>query len=242
MIYLFDPISGMKTETTYKELSKISEKTITTLRQCKSLGRKIKMFNCYIIGNKVSNKFLRELREKEIIKDEIWKGVVGLEERFEISSYGRLRNFKNKRLLSPCLNSNKTLGTSIDFKGYKRQLLIHQEVAKAFLFNPKGYDYVIHIGNRYNNHVSNLKRVDKKECQRYNGRSNKRMKAVYKLDAETLEIIDDYEGIREAGRENYLDHKWISIASRDINKTSGGFKWCLAENYDSLISSRERES
>lgn len=236
MIYLFDPISGVKTETNYKELSEISEKTITVLKNYKCKIRKIKSLNCYIVDDKASKKHLKELREKEIIKDEIWKSIVELEGRFEISSYGRLRNALNQKLLNPSVNSKKVLGTIIRLDSGAKWLAIHKEVAKAFLFKPKGCDYAIHIGSRYNNHVDNLKWVNKKECQRYNGRSNKRSKSVYKLNAETLEILDDYDGIREAGRENYLDHKWISLAARDISKTSGGFKWCLAENYDSLIS------
>lgn len=235
MIYLFDPINNVKTETDYKLLSGMTGLSINSLQKYKCVGRKIKNINSYIVDAKVSKAYLIELREKEEIKDEIWKGVVGLEDRFEISSYGRLRNFNTKRLLNPSLNRNKTLSSCINYGDHKKQLQIHKEVAKAFLFNPENYKYAIHIGSKYNNHVSNIKWVNKKECQRYNGRSNGRSKAVYKLDAKTLEILEDYDGIREAGRENYLDHKWISIAAKDISKLSGGFKWCLVENYETTI-------
>lgn len=89
--------------------------------------------------------------------EEIWKPVVGYEENYEISNFGRLKNiYKIKRILK-----------TSNCRGYKRAklyknkigklIMVHRLVAEAFIQNTYNKPCVNHIdSNRSNNHVSNL--------------------------------------------------------------------------------------
>lgn len=56
-------------------------------------------------------------------------------------------------------------------------------------------------------------------------------KKIYKLDKDSLEIVKEYESIRQAARENYIEPNCIRYALEDLKRTSVGFKWCLVEAY-----------
>lgn len=235
MLYLYDPISNVKTPTNYDLLEGMTGYTESTLISYKYKRRKIKNINCYIIDTKTTKKELRALMEKESPIDEMWKIALELAGKYEISSYGRLRNRETKYLLTPVQNSHGTLGTTIEIDGVKKWVRLHRLVAEAFIFQPKECDSVIHIGSKYNNHVDNLKWVTWNESLKHNGKNNKITKPVYKLDMNSYEILDDYDGIRQAARENYVDKKGISVAANNIKKTCAGFRWCLVENYNSVM-------
>lgn len=102
---------------------------------------------------------------------EIWKPVVGYEERFEISSLGRLRNLDGK-ILSQTLSKTGYYSHATKIGGRSGQSIcfkIHRLVADAFL--PKPEDYILEWskgtkygkvqvnhkdGNKLNNTVANL--------------------------------------------------------------------------------------
>lgn len=235
MLYLYDPINNVKTPTNYELLEGMTGYTESTLISYKYKHRKIKNINCYIIDSKTTKKELRRLMEMEAPKDEIWRVVPELLGKYEISSYGRLRNAETKYLLTPVQNSKGTLGTTMSINGCKKWVRIHRLVAEAFLPQPKGCDSVIHKGSKTNNHVDNLKWIEWNKSLKHNGKCNKIYKPVYKLDMDTYEIIDDYDGIRQAARENFVDKKWLSVAANDITKTCAGFRWCLVENYNNVM-------
>lgn len=235
MIYLYDPINNVKTPTTYEIIAGMTGYSIKSLPSRKSRRKKLKIINSYIIDDKFTKKELREFMEAENPKDELWKDAPGTDHKYEISSYGRLRNKRTKYLITPCLNSKQMIGSTLLINGKKKYVKFSQLVAEAFLYRPDNCDSVIHKGSKFNNHVDNLKWVTWKESLKFNGKSNERAKAVYKLDISTYEIIDEYDGIRQASRENYIDRKGLSVAVHDITKSSAGFRWCLVARYNEVM-------
>ena len=93
------------------------------------------------------------------IMDEIWKKIDGYNGDYEISSLGRVKSYKR--------NKSKIMSNTIDSRGYyqiglrvnmkPKSLLVHRLVAKAFIQNANGYEFINHKDeNKLNNHVDNL--------------------------------------------------------------------------------------
>lgn len=90
-------------------------------------------------------------------KKEIWKGVVGWEDYYEVSSFGRVKSLRKNTILVPV---KRNYGMTQDFSldGKQPRFLVHRLVAFAFLPNPSDCDIVKHIdGNMENNKLENLK-------------------------------------------------------------------------------------
>lgn len=105
---------------------------------------------------------------------EIFKDVIGFEERYAISNYGRLKaksylksNHKGKhytkeKILKIAINKHGYYFQKLHFNDKIKTFKIHQLVAMMFLDHvPNGHNiYVDHIDqNKLNNHVDNLRIV-----------------------------------------------------------------------------------
>lgn len=96
--------------------------------------------------------------------NEIWKPIVKFEDRYEVSSLGRVRSLQDNHgkdrinLKKLSLSWNKQyLQVQLFHKNKNNHRLVHRLVAEAFIPNPDSKPYINHIdGNKFNNHVSNL--------------------------------------------------------------------------------------
>lgn len=97
------------------------------------------------------------------MKGEIWKDVIGYKGIYEVSNFGRLRNFDNflpgrKRIiLKQRINEKGYLKCSL----YKKNKLfttgVARVIARAFIPNPKNLPVINHLdSNKLNNSISNL--------------------------------------------------------------------------------------
>ncbi len=99
---------------------------------------------------------------------EIWKKVKGVDKRYDISNFGRVRSYCGKKAGGEIIKGQKKSGyLSVDMsvKGKPKSFYIHHLVAKCFLpkTGPRA-DKIIHVdGNNLNNHVRNLKWVTQSE-------------------------------------------------------------------------------
>lgn len=104
--------------------------------------------------------------------DEEWRPVVGHEEWYAVSNWGRVKRIKaSRRAYAGRLLSHNTLTKHgyaeilICKNGQQERAKIHRLVAFAFIGNPPGAHYEINHkdGNKANNHVSNLEWVTRQE-------------------------------------------------------------------------------
>lgn len=96
---------------------------------------------------------------KEIWKKLVYPNISDANNRFEISSFGNIRNKNTLHIYKQSLMSSGyySIRTSIGSKTNKITIMIHRAVANTFLSNPNNLPEVNHIdGNKTNNCVSNL--------------------------------------------------------------------------------------
>lgn len=112
---------------------------------------------------------------------EVWKPVVGFENNYEISSFGRVRGLSRTRIskgnstakIQSRILKQKTskygyliIGLCLDSK--KSHHMVHRLVAKSFHENPEDKPTVNHIdGDKKNNNVRNLEWSTHKEQTRH---------------------------------------------------------------------------
>lgn len=108
---------------------------------------------------------------------EIWKKIDYLENRYEISNYGRLKSvdfydlwnrFRKGRILKIGLDRRGYPRARISIHDKKKSLRIHQLVARAFIENPNKLPEVNHIdGVKTNNFYKNLEWITSSGNQKH---------------------------------------------------------------------------
>lgn len=97
---------------------------------------------------------------------EIWRPVIGYEDAYAVSNYGRVKNlaridnmrkFKRERILRQPKTPSGYLHVHLSKGGKAKWCLVHRLVAEAFCEKPEGCNVVNHIDNDpANNHSDNL--------------------------------------------------------------------------------------
>jgi hypothetical protein len=114
--------------------------------------------------------------EKVNPSQEIWKDIVGYENKYQISSWGRLRNTNG--MMKPMIASNGYLVACLWKNNKQRKFVMHRIVAQAFLENPQNYKEINHIDeDKTNNRVENLEWCSHKYNMNYGKLKEKISKA-----------------------------------------------------------------
>lgn len=83
---------------------------------------------------------------------------------YAISNFGRIKNVKNGKILTPITNKQGYLEYTFCQNKIKKTFRIHRLVALYFIENPQNKPYVNHIdGDKTNNNVDNLEWCTAKE-------------------------------------------------------------------------------
>lgn len=239
-IYLYNPVNNTKQIVNYDLLCGITGQSQGNLMSLKSKRKNITKIGCYIVDDEFTNKDLYNLMKKVKIKDEIWKDMEGFNGKYRISSYGRIMRIYEKsnktKLMMPYTKKGKHkrwLVVKLAINGKSKEYAIHVLVANHFLENENDLPCVWHKnGNIQDNFAGNLKWVSRKFLGKKTAGRAKAM-AVIKMDPETLEVLQEYESMAEAGRQNYLHRESIRLCVIGKSKTSGGFRWALkSDDYE----------
>ena len=178
----------------------------------------------------------------------IWRDCPGAEKRYEVSSYGAVRNKKTSRLLSRHLSRNGYITSpftsdSGKFKPWK----VHQLVTKAFpeicgeWFDGAVVDHI--NADKCDNRASNLRVCTVREnCNnphtkahykslkppvRYGADNNKtRPVGKYTLKGELVKVFTTG---REAAKEAGVCPASICLNANGKTKTCGGFRYAFVE-------------
>lgn len=145
---------------------------------------------------------------------ENWK-IINQFPKYEVSTYGRVRNVKTKKVLYIKRHTNGYLQVVIQKQGKKNYLYIHRLVACAFLPNPQNLPLVNHIDeDKTNNHVENIEWCTSAYNTNYGagrlkmGMSHRKRVRQYTKDGV---FIKEWNGYSEA-------EKALGLCSGDISK------------------------
>lgn len=96
---------------------------------------------------------------------EIWRDIAGYEGDYQVSTFGRIKSFKNgkEKILKPTI-SGDYIRIELCKSGVQKQFSVHRLVAEAFIPNPKGKPCINQLdGNKFNNTVENFEWVTHSE-------------------------------------------------------------------------------
>ena len=175
----------------------------------------------------------KELERKEIVNDD--EPPIGIElEQFLgyiITEDGRVYSHYKNKILKPQLNGNDYYRITISDK----TVYIHHLVAQAYLPPKKPEEEIDHInGNRTDNRACNLRWCNRSENRQNSLQNNPKQlahlqKRVIKLDRDTEQVIEEFNGVKEASRKCSVNSGSIVKACKGQKPTAGGFKWKYAE-------------
>lgn len=176
----------------------------------------------------------------EVINLEIYKDIIGWEDRYQISNYGNIKSKRKNIVMKPCITKAGYL--HITLKNSKTKMIksidIHRLVALHFIENPENKLWINHIdNNKLNNCVSNLEWCTPKENMAHcivqgrlrpqNGADAIRKKYSKPVKQLTLtrDIINIFESTNDASRKTNIDQGSIVKACNGIYKQYKGYVW-----------------
>ena len=144
---------------------------------------------------------------------EIWKDIIEFQSRYEISSFGNVRNKKTQRILKPREHSGGYLQINVINNGKTKNYYIHQLVAKYFCNVPidiKNKD-VNHIdGNKKNNFYKNLEYCTRSENIKHSFYTNKNRNRFGEQIWNSKLTSKDIENINKIKKEQKISNKKIA--------------------------------
>lgn len=132
--------------------------------------------------------------------DEIWKDIAGYEDKYQISSKGRILNKQTGQMSKAKPDKSGYVKCNLYINGKNNMTHVHRLVANAFIPNPNNLPMVHHKdGNKANNAVENLEWVSPKEHgkamlpeqRKKLGESMKknRKKRIYGMESHIVSIV-----------------------------------------------------
>jgi len=157
---------------------------------------------------------------------------------YNIDEYGNIVNSKTGRILKQGKNQKGYCHVQLSDNGYSKTISVHKLVFINYIGEvPKGYE-INHIdGNKENNNFKNLEIVTRKENMNKavevglikSGKDSLNSIQVFQIDPISKEIINEFGSINIAQKKTGIYSSSISLASRGIRKSAGGFLWRIKQ-------------
>ena len=161
---------------------------------------------------------------------ERWKEIPETGGRYEVSSFGKIRNRITGIVRKPYAMPNGYLTVHYNMNGKFKRHYIHRLVAEAFCSHSDGCDIVNHIDNdKSNNYADNLEWTTQ-YGNVHHGMEQRR----YRLNARPVigckdETIYRYQSANHAGAETGCDPSSILKCCKGKYKHTHGYTWKFAE-------------
>ena len=172
--------------------------------------------------------------------EEIWKDINGTNDKYKVSSYGRVKNKETGSVLKQSRNNVGYLYVVINGKSEA----VHRLVCEAFIPNPEHKPEVNHLDeDKENNKSGNLSWVTHAENCNYGTRDARRvmntdhvkkaeklMVAVVAKNVNGKEYL--FKSIADASLETHVAKESISRCINHKRKTAGDYVWRKATEDD----------
>jgi hypothetical protein len=178
------------------------------------------------------------------MEQEIWAPIVSSQGKYDVSSFGRIRNTFTRKELKQS-KTRKYCYVSMWY-GHKRvRKTVSRLVAEAFIPNPDNKPQIDHIDrNRQNNSVNNLRWCTHSENMR-NPKTiehcrNLNLGRVYPtlrkpvVSIKNGIVVKQYGSIQEAVNDGFT-RCGVSNCCAGRNPTHYGYKWMYLSDYKSLV-------
>ena len=202
-----------------------------------------------------------EFIESVSLEGEIWKDVVGYEERYMVSSFGRVCSLQRKvnvgnggwrispqKLLTPYpskVGNYTRYCVSLWKNNIVSKKKLHRIVAEAFIPNPENYLEIDHIDtDTSNNRVSNLRWCNRKTnannpFTKKNASKARLGKPIVRLQKPIVQllngvVVDRFPCIKAASEKGF-DKNQISLCCNKLRMTHKGYEWMFLSDYETLI-------
>ena len=172
------------------------------------------------------------------MENEVWKDIVGFENRYMISNFGRVKSLKyrhhNKIEILKQENNRGYKRICLFTKdGKKKHFSVHRLVAEAFIPKPNNYKEINHKDeDTTNNNVNNLEWCNHTYNINYGTRTQKarlkRIKPIIQFDKEN-NFIKRFESITDAEKEIKGSRANIIACMKGKISTAYGYKWKYAD-------------
>lgn len=181
------------------------------------------------------------------MEKEIWKDIDDYNGLYQVSNLGNVKNIKTGRVLKMILR-NGYYCCHLSLYGKSKIFYTHRLVAMAFIPNQENKPFIDHINTiRTDNRVENLRWVTRiennnnpitksKYVNTITGRTGKQhnsSKSVLQFD-KNMNFIKKWDNARNINSELNIAYQSISKCCLNKLKTSGGYKWGYADDYERI--------
>ena len=160
---------------------------------------------------------------------EILKPIQGYEDRYLISSYGRVYSIRGKRWLKYSVPKCGYPQVGLCVHNKCVNYMIHRLVAQTFLNKPIDKDYVNHIdGNKLNNHVDNLEWVTRSENEKHAYANGLKTPTSGEISGQAKLTWDDVRKIRIMYTQGYSTRyiaKIFNVGKSTIQSITSNHSW-----------------
>jgi hypothetical protein len=150
---------------------------------------------------------------------EEWRDIPQTNGLYQGSDWGRIKNTKSEKILSPYKCTNGHLQIRIR----RKQCMVHKIIAQLFIPNPNNYDVVHHIDhNPENNHIENLLWLSKKEHDKLH--HEERQMQVYQYTIKG-KLVNIWESAVKAAKELEYCQSHINECCNSKLEKYKGYIW-----------------